>query len=87
MKLKFKQYEYEIVDICYSLDRWGEPVDIVVTADEDTLLNISEFAMIGCNIQESYRIDQTKTGEQLYEALFARLLEFEVVGAEKVYYR
>ena len=87
MKLKFKQYEYEIVDIYYSLDRCGDPIDIVVTAYEDTLLKISEFAMIGCNIQESYRIDQTKTGEQLYEALFARLLEFEVVGAEKVYYR
>ena len=85
MKLKFEQYEYEIVDICYSLDRWGKPVDIVVTADEDTLLNISEFAMIGCNIQESYRVD--KTGEPLHEALFARLLDFEVVGAQNVYYK
>ena len=85
MKLKFKQYEYEIVDICYSLDELGEPVDIIVTADEDTLLNISEFAMIGCNIQESYRA--SKSGEPLHEALFARLLEFEVVGAEKVYYQ
>ena len=85
MKLKFKQYEYEIVDICYSLDRLGEPIDIVVTADEDTLLNISEFAMIGCNIQESYRVD--KTGEPLYEALFARLLDFEVVGAKNIYYK
>ena len=85
MKLKFKQYEYEIVDICYSLDRWGEPIDIVVTADEDTLLNISEFARIGCNIQESYRVD--KTGEPLHEALFARLLDFEVVGAKSVYYK
>ena len=85
MKLKFKQYEYEIVDICYSLDKWGEPVDIVVTADEDTLLNISEFAMIGCNIQESYK--ESKSGEPLHEALFARLLEFEVVGAERVYYQ
>ena len=85
MKLKFKQYEYEIVDICYSLDRWGEPVDIVVTADEDTLLNISEFAMLGCNIQESYRAD--KTGEPLHEALFARLLEFEVIEAKKIYYQ
>ena len=85
MKLKFKQYEYEIVDICYSLDRCGKPVDIVVTADEDTLLNISEFAMIGCNIQESYK--ESKSGEPLHEALFARLLDFEVVGAEKVYYQ
>ena len=85
MKLKFKQYEYEIVDIGYSLDRCGDPIDIVVTADEDTLLNISEFAMIGCNIQESYKID--KTGEPLHEALFARLLDFEVVGAEQVYYQ
>lgn len=85
MKLKFKQYEYEIVDICYSLDRWGEPVDIVVTADENTLLNISEFAMLGCNIQESYRAD--KTGEPLHEALFARLLEFEVIEAKKIYYQ
>ena len=85
MKLKFKQYEYEIVDICYSLDRCGDPIDIVVTADEDTLLNISEFAMIGCNIQESYRAD--KTGEPLHEALIARLLDVEVVGAEKVYYQ
>ena len=85
MKLKFKQYEYEIVDICYSLDRCGDPIDIIVTADEDTLLNISEFAMIGCNIQESYK--ESKSGEPLHEALFARLLEFEVVGAERVYYQ
>ena len=85
MKLKFEQYEYEIVDICYSLDRCGDPIDIIVTADEDTLLNISEFAMIGCNIQESYK--ESKSGEPLHEALFARLLEFEVVGAEKVYYQ
>ena len=85
MKLKFKQYEYEIVDICYSLDELGKPIDIIVTADEDTLLNISESAMIGCNIQASYKVD--KTGEPLHEALFARLLEFEVVGAGKVYYQ
>ena len=85
MKIKFGYFEYEIVDICYSLDRWGEPIDIVITADEDTLIKISEFAMIGCNIQESYRA--SKSGEPLHEALFARLLEFEVVGAEKVYYQ
>ena len=85
MKIKFDYFEYEIVDICYSLDRWGEPIDIVITADEDTLIEISEFAMIGCNIQESYRA--SKSGEPLHEALFARLLEFEVVGAKKVYYQ
>ena len=85
MKIKFGYFEYEIVDICYSLDRWGNPIDIVITADEDTLIKISEFAMIGCNIQESYR--ESKSGEPLHEALFARLLEFEVVGAEKVYYQ
>ena len=85
MKIKFDYFEYEIVDICYSLDRWGEPIDIVITADEDTLIKISEFAMIGCNIQESYRA--SKSGEPLHEALFARLQEFKVVGAEKVYYQ
>ena len=85
MKIKFGYFEYEITDICYSLDRWGEPIDIVITADEDTLIEISEFAMIGCNIQESYK--ESKSGEPLHEALFARLLEFEVVGAKKVYYQ
>ena len=85
MKIKFGDFEYEIIDICYSLDRLGKPIDIVITADEDTLIEISEFAMLGCNIQESYRVD--KTGEPLHEALFARLLEFEVVGAKKVYYQ
>ena len=85
MKIKFGYFEYEIVDISYSLDRWGKPIDIVITADEDTLIKISEFAMIGCNIQESYKA--SKSGEPLHEALFARLLEFEVVGAEKVYYQ
>ena len=85
MKIKFGYFEHEIVDICYSLDREGKPIDIVITADEDTLIKISEFAMIGCNIQESYR--ESKSGEPLHEALFARLLEFEVVGAEKVYYQ
>ena len=85
MKIKFDYFEYEIVDISYSLDRLGEPIDIVITADEDTLIKIAEFAMIGCNIQESCRA--SKSGEPLHEALFARLLEFEVVGAEKVYYQ
>ena len=85
MKIKFGYFEYEIMDISYSLDRWGKPIDIVITADEDTLIKISEFAMIGCNIQESYK--EPKSGEPLHEALFARLLEFEVVGAEKVYYQ
>ena len=84
MKIKFGYFEYEIMDISYSLDRWGKPIDIVITADEDTLIKISEFAMIGCNIQESYKA--SKSGEPLHEALFARLLEFEVVGAEKVSY-
>ena len=55
MKIKFDYFEYEIVDICYSLDRWGEPVDIVITADEDTLIEISEFARIGCNRSEERR--------------------------------
>ena len=85
MKIRFKYSEYEIVDICYSLDECGVPIDIVITADEDTLIEITEFAMIGCNIQESYRVD--KTGEPLHEALFARLKEFEVIGAESVYYK
>lgn len=85
MKIKFDYFEYEIVDICYSLDSWGKPIDIAITADEDTLIKISEFAMIGCNIQQSYK--ESKSGEPLHEALFARLLEFEVVGAEKVYYQ
>ena len=85
MKIKFGYFEYEIMDISYSLDRWGKPIDIVITADEDTLIKISEFAMVGCNIQESYK--ESKSGEPLHEALFARLLEFEVVGAERVYYQ
>ena len=85
MKIKFDYFEYEIVDICYSLDELGKPIDIVITADEDTLIEISEFAMIGCNIQESYRA--SKSGEPLHEALFARLQEFKVVGAEKVHYQ
>lgn len=85
MKLKFGSYEHEIVDICYSLDECGKPVDIMVTADKDTLLYISEFAMIGYNIQESYKAD--KTGSPLYEALFARLLDFEVIDAKKVCYK
>ena len=85
MKIRFKYSEYEIVDICYSLDECGVPIDIVITADEDTLIEITEFAMIGCNIQESYRV--SKSGEPLHEALFARLREFEVVGAEQVHYQ
>ena len=86
MKIKFGYFEYEIVDISYSLDRLGEPVDIIITADEDTLIKISEFAMLGCNIQESYRV-VSKSGEPMHEALFARLLKFEVAGVEKVYYQ
>ena len=85
MKIKFDYSEYEVVDICYSLDRWNEPVDIVITADEDTLSNISEFAMLGYNIQESYRAD--KAGKPLYEALFARLPKFTVIEAKSVHYQ
>ena len=86
MKIKFKYSEYEIVDICYSLDECGVPIDIVITADEDTLIEIAEFAMIGWNIQESHRVI-SKSEEPLHEALFGRLREFEVIGAEIVYYK
>lgn len=85
MKIKFNYFEYEIVDISYSLDISGEPIDIVITADEDTLIEISEFARIGCNIRESYRTSES--GEPLHVALFARLQEFEVAGVKKVYYQ
>lgn len=81
MKIVFGQNEFEVTDVRYSLDKFGEPVDIVITADEDTLLNISQFARIGCNIQESYW-----RGVPEYEALFARLLDFKVIGAKHVRY-
>ena len=85
MKIKFNQCEYEVVDVCYSLDECGKPVDIVVTANKDTLLSIVEFAMIGSNIQESYKVDET--GEPLHEALYARLSDFKVIDANMVHYQ
>ena len=80
MKIVFGQYEFEVTDVRYSLDEFGEPVDIIITADEDTLLCISQFARLGCNIQESY------WREPEYEALFARLLDFKVIGAKHIRY-
>ena len=81
MKIVFRQCEFEVTDVRYSLDEFGEPIDIIITADEDTLLNISQFAMIGCNIQESYWKEEPE-----YEALFARLSDFKVIDAKQVHY-
>ena len=82
MKIKFGFCEFEVAEVAYELDEFGKPVDISIVSDEETLIRISEFASIGCNIQETYRVG---IGE-VYEALFARLDDFEIVDAKHIYY-
>ena len=82
MKIKFEFCEFEVAEVAYNVDKFGKPVDISIVSDKDTLLAISEFASVGCNIQETYRVEMKKA----YEALYARLDDFEIIDAEYAYY-
>ena len=99
MKIKIKTNDYRefkefpIVSLRHELDENGIPVDIVITGTEEILNAISEFAHIGCNIQELSTESWNSHNSSLlilkgatHEALYARLNSFEVLEATKIIY-
>jgi hypothetical protein len=97
MKIKIKTNDYRefkefsIVTLKHELDENGIPVDIVITGTEEVLNAISEFAHIGCNIQELSSEPWNICPSLIikgatHEALYARLNSFEVLEADKVIY-
>ena len=79
MKLVFENgYDYDIKAIHFERDEKG-PVDIVIAADEETLMNITLFCMIGYNIREMQPEDKF-FGIASHTALYARLYPFSVVS-------
>lgn len=74
-------HTFEVKAIEWEEDSDGTPVDIVITADEDTLNRICGGHSIGqCNCVPSEKF------EGLTEALFARLRELKVVECESAYH-
>lgn len=81
MKIKFSDTEiFEVIDVQYSLDEEGIPVDIVISAwDVKTLENIAETAgRLGFNTRES-EICSLEGVITVAEALYGRMRPFEVI--------
>lgn len=85
--------EFEISHIQYNVDEDGKPIDIVIVGKEETLLELCEFAEIGCNMQPlspwAYPWNTLPWEQEgaTHEALMARLPEFKIEGHRKVYFR
>ena len=97
MKIRIKtgdwrQFEdFSITGIHYEMDEHDCPVDIIIYGTEDTLDEISQYAMLGCNIRpledcfgEEIRM---KALGATHTGLFARLPEFTIHGASRVIYQ
>ena len=67
----WEQHEFEIVQISWETDEKGDPIDIVIIANKETLDEIANFAMYGYNCNENSMQDQY--GNVYSEALYARI--------------
>ena len=84
MKLVFENgWDYDIKAIYFEVDERNNPVDIVIAADEETLMSLTDLCMIGYNIREMQPEDKF-FGMASHIALYARLYPFRVVS-EKEY--
>ena len=82
MKIIFKNgYTYNINAIEFEMYN-GNPIDIIIAADEQTLENLSMMAMIGCNIREMGPWDKS-FGKASHIGLYARLYPFKVLSDEE----
>lgn len=81
MKIIFENgYTYDINAIEFEMDN-GNPIDIIIAADEQTLEDLSIMAMIGSNIREMEPCDKF-FGKASHIGLYARLYPFKVVSNE-----
>lgn len=79
MKIIFENgYTYNINAIEFEMYN-GNPIDIIIAADEQTLENLSIMAMMGCNIREMEPWDKF-FGKASHIGLYARLYPFKVVS-------
>ena len=78
MKIVFNNgYNYDINAIEFEKDEKGNPIDIIIAANEQTLENLYTMAMIGCNIRKMEPWDKF-FGKAPYIGLYARLCPFEI---------
>lgn len=78
MKIVFENgYNYTINAIEFEKDEEGNPVDIIIAADEQTLNDLILMSMIGCNIREMSVADKFY-GRASHIGLYARLFPFDV---------
>lgn len=83
MKIIFQNgYAYNINAIEFEKDEEGNPIDIIIAADEQTLENLTTMAMIGCNIREM-NVEDKFYGRASHIGLYARLCPFEVFSDEE----
>ena len=79
MKIIFENgYTYNINAIEFEMYN-GNPIDIIIVADEQTLENLSIMAMMGCNIREMEPWDKF-FGKASHIGLYARLYPFKVIN-------
>ena len=83
MKIVFENgYNYTINGIEFEKDEEGNPVDIIIAADEQTLNGLILMSMIGCNIREM-NVEDKFYGRASHIGLYARLFPFDVLSDEK----
>ena len=70
---------FEIAAIEYNKDDQGNPVDIIIAADEDTLELISILCILSCNIRETCPEDKF-FNKASHVALYGRLKPFTIVN-------
>lgn len=88
----WKQFEeFSITGIHYEMDEHDCPVDIVIYGTEDALNEISQYAILGCNIRPLEDFFDLEVGMRALGAthicLCARLPEFTVHSALRVIYQ
>ena len=79
MKIIFENgYTYNINAIEFEMYN-GNPIDIIIAADEQTLENLSIMVMMGYNIREMEPWDKF-FGKASHIGLYARLYPFKVIN-------
>ena len=79
MKIIFENgYTYDINAIEFEMYN-GNPIDIIIAADEQTLNDITIMSMIGCNIREMEPWDKF-FGKASHIGLYAHLYPFKVIN-------
>lgn len=94
MIIKFQDYSdtksFNIKYLQYQIDENGNPVDIIIISNKETLENIGAmFSLYDYNIQHASEGTIVKCCDSytdIYEGLFARLHPFTIEKATKCYF-